>query len=275
MDVDGCLNPMMGTATDEVEMEDNECSATSNERDKDSKLKVEEKEVILKLQAYAKRLRDASKDVKSNVRSSGTTLPSASLRRSETSLKDISIFSPIPQTQEKPWSLERYQSRESKQMRSARITALVHHYEREKQARARVCDFLQQHGFGFDPTAQRRHWCGCSFTCPLHVAVVQNDPEITVMLIRAGSDPDQVDSRGRTPLRLASELNNNGSHGAVAHALRTTRRSAEVGRAWLTAAPISFMDGGCSQLHWEEFFKNVAFDTLVGPQCHRHRKGLP
>lgn len=58
------------------------------------------------------------------------------------------------------------------------------------------------------------------FTYPLHAAVENNDREAVLMLLRAGADVALQDSKRRTAMQLAEQLNKNDSHQAVISAFR-------------------------------------------------------
>mmetsp|Transcript_49462 Transcript_49462/g.142281 ORF Transcript_49462/g.142281 Transcript_49462/m.142281 type:complete len:272 (-) Transcript_49462:90-905(-) len=53
------------------------------------------------------------------------------------------------------------------------------------------------------------------FTFPLHAAVTINDAEVVEMLLTAGADRTHMDSQRLTPLALARQLNERGSHEKV------------------------------------------------------------
>jgi len=54
---------------------------------------------------------------------------------------------------------------------------------------------------------------------PLHVAVVQNNLDIVKLLLAAGADSRQFNSKKQTPLKLAQTLDRKGSHAAVVQVL--------------------------------------------------------
>jgi len=54
---------------------------------------------------------------------------------------------------------------------------------------------------------------------PLHVAVRQNNLEMVKLLLAAGADARQFNSKNETPLKLAQKLDKNGSHAAVVQVL--------------------------------------------------------
>lgn len=54
---------------------------------------------------------------------------------------------------------------------------------------------------------------------PLHVAVRQNNLEMVKLLLAAGADARQFNSKDETPLKLAQKLDKNGSHAAVVQVL--------------------------------------------------------
>lgn len=51
-----------------------------------------------------------------------------------------------------------------------------------------------------------------SFTYPLHVAAAKNDAEMIQLLLLRDADPNQLDSKGRTPLQVAAKKCKKGSH---------------------------------------------------------------
>merc|ERR1719203_434308 len=65
---------------------------------------------------------------------------------------------------------------------------------------------------------------------PLHVAVRANNVELIQRLLRAGADPFQCDSSGRTPLDLAQKLNSRNSH---RKAMEVLKRSTCDGKHWV------------------------------------------
>lgn len=71
--------------------------------------------------------------------------------------------------------------------------------------------FLADHGFRSVYATQRAEGSDEELH-PLHVAVQQCDAAIVKMLLEAGAPPEQRDVRGRTPMDLAEELNQNRSH---------------------------------------------------------------
>ncbi|CAJ1358112.1 unnamed protein product [Effrenium voratum] len=73
-------------------------------------------------------------------------------------------------------------------------------------AKAKVSSFLTDHGFPMNVNSQKRRLFGMSYTYPLHVAVMENNVEIVMLLLDCGADPAARDSRGRTPLQRAASF---------------------------------------------------------------------
>jgi hypothetical protein len=99
--------------------------------------------------------------------------------------------------------------------------------EQRELARQSVKPFLEQNGFASVKSARRRLMSSCY---PLHVAVTANDVELIQRLLRAGADPFQCDSSGRTPLELAQRENRKSSH---RKAMEVLKRSTRNGKHWV------------------------------------------
>lgn len=84
-----------------------------------------------------------------------------------------------------------------------------------KAAKEAIQPFLLKHGFTGVKAKRQRFW---RFSYPLHAAVKEKDAEAVQLLLKAGADPDQVDSSGRTPIILAGRLDRAGSHNEVLQA---------------------------------------------------------
>jgi hypothetical protein len=85
----------------------------------------------------------------------------------------------------------------------------------KKAAKEAIQPFLLKHGFTGVKAKRQRLW---RWSYPLHVAVKEKDAEAVKLLLKAGADPDQVDSFGRTPIILAGRLDSAGSHTEVLQA---------------------------------------------------------
>eukprot|EP00443_Scrippsiella_acuminata_P057092 CAMPEP_0115570218 /NCGR_PEP_ID=MMETSP0271-20121206/105590_1 /TAXON_ID=71861 /ORGANISM="Scrippsiella trochoidea, Strain CCMP3099" /LENGTH=493 /DNA_ID=CAMNT_0003004757 /DNA_START=48 /DNA_END=1531 /DNA_ORIENTATION=+ len=94
---------------------------------------------------------------------------------------------------------------------------LVQKIRDTREAQQNVRAFLKSHGFR-GVCAKKRRLTG--FTFPLHTSVSQNDAAMVLALLKAGADPRQTDSSGRTPYQLALSLENGrGSHRDVLRTL--------------------------------------------------------
>eukprot|EP00930_Biecheleria_cincta_P070367 TRINITY_DN57_c0_g1_i1.p1 TRINITY_DN57_c0_g1~~TRINITY_DN57_c0_g1_i1.p1 ORF type:complete len:301 (+),score=71.50 TRINITY_DN57_c0_g1_i1:81-905(+) len=91
---------------------------------------------------------------------------------------------------------------------------------RKMQARNQILPFLMKNGFKTVKSQKSSCW---RVSYPLHAAVKQNDAESVRLLLKAHANPKAVDSMGRTPLELASQLNRRGTHVEVMALLRTKK----------------------------------------------------
>jgi hypothetical protein len=95
----------------------------------------------------------------------------------------------------------------------------MHEQERLRTLRS----FCRKEGFA-NISAPRRGLFG-SFTYPLHRAATKGNLRVVEMLLRAGVNPLQTDSRGRTAEDIANRKNRKNSHGEIVRLLHQARSS--------------------------------------------------
>jgi len=104
----------------------------------------------------------------------------------------------------------------------------------EREARERVRLFLAQHGFRGACSKKKGL---LSYSYPLHVAVNQGDSSMVRALLKAGADPQQQDSSGRTPKQLAVNRDDGLSRQDMIEALSEAEAAAIAAAAAVAAAP--------------------------------------
>jgi len=90
----------------------------------------------------------------------------------------------------------------------------------EKRIKRELDSMLSAAGFrGLNEPKAKKGLFRTGHMYPLHAAVKANRPEAVVMLVRAGADATLLDSKKRTALTLAEQLNRRDSHREVIMAL--------------------------------------------------------
>lgn len=86
---------------------------------------------------------------------------------------------------------------------------------KEMDDQKKVRTWLQSNGFKHVNNLVRKKFLKVT---PLHAAVGQNNPEMVKLLLAAGADPRQFNSKNETALKLAQKLDKNGSHTEIVQA---------------------------------------------------------
>mmetsp|Transcript_67582 Transcript_67582/g.108864 ORF Transcript_67582/g.108864 Transcript_67582/m.108864 type:complete len:224 (+) Transcript_67582:96-767(+) len=86
-----------------------------------------------------------------------------------------------------------------------------------------VATFLKLHGFTGVNSCKKSL---LSSTYPLHKAAEAGDDKMVSLLCRAGANPTQKNSWGKTPTQVARKADKNGSHAKVFSVLHSTATSA-------------------------------------------------
>jgi len=101
---------------------------------------------------------------------------------------------------------------EQRQLRRLEVDMALRRVEENRRQRE-LDSMLSSAGFtGINDQKQKKGMFRTGFTYPLHAAVEANSPEAVAMLVRAGADVNLMDSKKRTPMQLAEQLNRNDSH---------------------------------------------------------------
>lgn len=87
----------------------------------------------------------------------------------------------------------------------------------ERERKAAVLAFLQEHGFSSVDKAKRKM---LRKNYPIHVAAEKGDDKMVQMLLKEGADPSQRNSAGRTAMQIAIDKDRDNSHQAVVRALQ-------------------------------------------------------
>jgi len=108
---------------------------------------------------------------------------------------------------------------EQRQLRRLEVDMALRRVEENRRQRE-LDSMLTSAGFtGVNDAKTKKGMFKNGHTFPLHSAVEANSPEAVQMLVRAGADINMLDSKKRTPLMLAEQLNKNDSHQEVIAAL--------------------------------------------------------
>lgn len=108
---------------------------------------------------------------------------------------------------------------EQRQLRRLEVDMALRRVEENRRQRE-LDSMLTSAGFtGVNDPKTKKGMFRSGYTYPLHAAVEANSPEAVQMLVRAGADINLQDSKKRTPLQLAEQLNKGESHQEVIQAL--------------------------------------------------------
>uniref|UniRef100_A0A7S2IZQ2 Uncharacterized protein n=1 Tax=Alexandrium andersonii TaxID=327968 RepID=A0A7S2IZQ2_9DINO len=89
-----------------------------------------------------------------------------------------------------------------------------------KTSTREVLTMITEAGFtGINEPRTKRSFFRTTFTYPLHAAVEANNPEAVRLLLQSRANPSVEDSKKRTPLQLAQQLNKQDSHADCVTAL--------------------------------------------------------
>jgi len=115
---------------------------------------------------------------------------------------------------------------EQRQLRRLEVDLTLKKVE-ENRVRRELDSMLLAAGFaGVNDAKVEKGLFTTGHSYPLHAAVKSKSGEAVTMLLRANADVNLVDSRRRTPLALAEQLNRKDSHSGVIAALRDAGRAA-------------------------------------------------
>lgn len=87
----------------------------------------------------------------------------------------------------------------------------------ERERKAAVLAFLQEHGFSSVDKAKRKM---LRKNYPIHVAAEKGDDRMVQMLLKEGADASQRNSAGRTAMQIAVDKDRENSHQAVVRVLQ-------------------------------------------------------
>mmetsp|Transcript_108659 Transcript_108659/g.286593 ORF Transcript_108659/g.286593 Transcript_108659/m.286593 type:complete len:319 (-) Transcript_108659:741-1697(-) len=87
----------------------------------------------------------------------------------------------------------------------------------ERERKAAVLAFLQEHGFSSVDKAKRKM---LRKNYPIHVAAEKGDDRMVQMLLKEGADASQRNSAGRTAMQIAVDKDRDNSHQAVVRTLQ-------------------------------------------------------
>ncbi|CAE8622336.1 unnamed protein product [Polarella glacialis] len=118
---------------------------------------------------------------------------------------------------------------EAQRVRQAEAAAAEDEQERRRleqeclERETAVATFLKLHGFTGVNSCKKSL---LSSTYPLHKAAEAGDDKMVSLLCRAGANPTQKNSWGKTPTQVARKADKNGSHAKVFSVLHSTATSA-------------------------------------------------
>jgi len=115
---------------------------------------------------------------------------------------------------------------EQRQLRCLEVDLTLKRVE-ENRLRRELNSMLDAAGFaGVNDAKVEKGLFTTGHTYPLHAAVKAKSSEAITILLRANADANLVDSRRRTPLALAEQLNRKDSHRGVIAALQDADNAA-------------------------------------------------